>query len=226
MLSDDGQPLLLSSLYQAPYSAVDILFKDRRTQMVTGHLSYSPEITGQANDKASWFRGLYNSLWTSHPVYCALAASKPEANRWGAASSDVEKWQLWLPRQADMEMVIDVAPKNPVAHNGQWPVVYDYANDLEPGKEYLIHASYASTGQPVPGSPIKFICTEANSSSLKWVPALMAVLNSHAWAKDVSITFPQENDPYRIRISNTSPDILFALDPEDVVLRVQRSTQR
>ncbi|MBJ9975175.1 hypothetical protein IAE35_06635 [Pseudomonas sp. S75] len=213
VLADDGQPLLLSSLYRAPFSAVDILFKDRRTQTIAEYLAYTPEITGQAHDKASWCRGLYHSLRAHGPVYCAIAASKPGANRWDGADSDFAKWQLWIPRQADMEMVVSVTPQGPVMPEGQWPVIHDYAGIMKEGKEYLIHASDASTGKPASGSPVKFVGTAANKEPLQWAPALTALLNSKPWGQGVLIAVPDPDKPHKISFSNSSSDVLVALDP-------------
>lgn len=208
---DDEQPLQLSSLYQAPYGAVEVLLKDRRSQMVWGYLSYTPELNGQAHDKASWLRGLYDCLRTQKQMCLAIAAHKPEVNQWDARDSDCDQWKLWAPRQADLELTLHAQPARRLEHIGQWPNVQTYLNSLTAGQEYLIHGMDAKTGQAMPGSPITFVATARTTQPVQWVAELGKVLKSVSWGAEASIV---QLSTYIFKFSNSSSSVLVSLDPK------------
>ncbi|MDH1631208.1 hypothetical protein [Pseudomonas mosselii] len=209
--NDDGEPIVLSSLYQASHGAVEMILKDRQTQMVWEYLPYNPEVQGQAHDKASWMHGLYNWFRSQGQRCVAIAVDQPKANQWDGVETDSEAWRLWLPRQADLEISLRSVPTTPAQVPGQWPYELGYPKTLTPGNEYLIKAKDAHTGAALPGSPVTFTATEANKSQQQWTVELTAALNGMAWGKDLSIDCSEHG--YSLHLRNPSSEVLVSLDP-------------
>jgi len=213
VMNEDDEPLLLSSLYQAPYGALEIILRDRKTQMPWRYLSYTPELNGQAHDLESWTRGLYNCLRAQDPISVAVAANRPEVNAWDLPGSPFEQWKLWVPRQGEMDTVLLSVPTKPLKYTGQWPPVEANVNPLKVDSEYLIFAKNSTTGQMLPGSPFKFKGTTTNREPAKWVDELTKALKTVAWGHSISIDIPDTDLPYTARFQNQSSDTVVTFDP-------------
>lgn len=208
--NDNEEPVLLADLYSAPYDAVQVLLTDHHTQAALAHLTYNPEVNGQACDKATWTRGLYRALHADARFPVAVAENQPGANGWDPQSGDYSHWKVWLPRQAGMDILVRKITTTAPAHIGQWPSVRAYANSLEAEKEYLTHAVDAITGQAKAGSPLKFSVSQDSLKPTEWVEKFASALKTTSWGK--AVTLEIISDPL-IRIDNSVSDTVIKLDP-------------